>query len=368
MNNRIEVRTSLSLRADGGQAADPQYLLRGRAVSYNSLSKPLPSQRGLTFRERVMPGAFKRSLASGSDVIATFNHNDQDIPLGRTKSGTLRLSDGPQGLDFAVQLDKNNSEHRNLFSAVSRGDVSQCSFGFVADEDEFDDDDPSVKDDNGNRCSRRSIKSATLHSVDVVTNPAYDATSVTARSAKRFVNTLFQNSTKSFEDQIFERTGYDPSLMRARAYRMAAEIRRDAVLAEIAEKRRAKAVNCSPLTADEVYNLRREVESRAIVMDDLSADCPGNSMTSTKDDHAQAVDAHRCIARRCERAAAESHHTAADAHSAAAENPTSENRTAALVACKRAFKQPRDKKGRFGSDNYVNTFKNGDRLSDGKGA
>ncbi len=29
-------------------------------------------------------------------------------------------------------------------------------------------------------------------------------------------------------------------------------------------------------------------------------------------------------------------------------------------------KQPRDKKGRFGSDKYVNTFKKGDRLSDGK--
>ncbi len=332
--NKIEVRT-FSLRAeDGGQASDPQYLLRGRAVSYNSLSKPMPSQRGFTFRELVVPGAFKRSLASGSDVLATFNHNDKDIPLGRTKSGTLRLSDGQQGLDFAVQLDKNNSEHRNLWSAVKRGDVSQCSFGFTADEDVFDDDDPSVKDDDGNRCSRRRIKGATLYSVDVVTNPAYDATSVSARS---FVETLFpvRESRKSFETLLAEWRGFDEGLERMKAHRYALT-RNDAVLAEIKE-RRAKSADYTPLTADEVYNLRREVESR-MALDDLSADCPGGSTTSTKEDHEQAVDEHRCIARRCERATAEAHYTAAEAHALAAANPTSENRTAALVACKRCYR------------------------------
>jgi HK97 family phage prohead protease len=184
---KLELR-HVELRADGGQVADAQMTLRGRAVTYNSLSKPMPSQRGFTFRERVLPLAFSKSLESASDVLCTLNHQTNAIPLGRTSAGTLQLSDGPQGLDFVVQLDKNNSEHRNLWSACKRGDISQCSWGFNTDDDGWDDGDADCTDDDGNRCARRTIRSAKLFSVDVVNSPAYNETSVQARS---FANRLF---------------------------------------------------------------------------------------------------------------------------------------------------------------------------------
>ncbi len=190
-----EVR-HIELRADAAKSMR----LVGRAVTYNSLSKPMPSQRGFIFREQVRPGAFTRSLADAkSDVICTLNHQNLAIPLGRTKSGTLRLSDGPEGLDFVCQLDENQQAHRDLYSAVQRRDVSQCSWGFSTDDDEWDDaaDDDTCIDEKGKHCARRSINTATLYSVDVVTNPAYDETNVQARS---FINALFP-SDLSYEER-----------------------------------------------------------------------------------------------------------------------------------------------------------------------
>ena len=66
--------------------------------------------------------------------------------------------------------------------------------------------------------------------------------SALAQKAVGFVRHICRsNSGKSFEQQSFESTGFDPSLMRARAYRQAAEIRRDSVYVD-AEKRRRERV------------------------------------------------------------------------------------------------------------------------------
>ena len=62
--------------------------LVGYAVRWNSLSEIIWDE----FREQFAPGAFKDSLASGSDVRALYEHNYTQL-LGRTKSGTLVLSD-----------------------------------------------------------------------------------------------------------------------------------------------------------------------------------------------------------------------------------------------------------------------------------
>jgi HK97 family phage prohead protease len=72
---------------------------------------------------------FARSLKSGDDVVCQFNHGmKSDVVLGRTGNGTLVLTDGPKGLDFRCQLDPAQSFHRDLYSSVKRGDISECSF------------------------------------------------------------------------------------------------------------------------------------------------------------------------------------------------------------------------------------------------
>lgn len=222
---KIEFRTfSKSLRAyDGGQAADPQFELRGLACRYNSLSGEIKGG----FREKVLPGAFRSAVDGGQDVRCLFNHDDSKV-LGRVKSGTLRLADTPEGLAFRCQLDPNNTEHRNLHASVKRGDIDACSWGFsIADgDDDFSD----GYDDDGKRCVIRSIRNVSnLYDVSVVTHPAYPSTTVDARAARGFVDQLFRtNMTESYQEKfIREHDGFDPWLMDMRADRYALELRNE---------------------------------------------------------------------------------------------------------------------------------------------
>ena len=64
--------------------------IRGHAAVFERLSDNLGG-----FREQIKPGAFDGVL--NDDVRALFNHNT-DLVLGRTKSGTLRLSVDSTGL------------------------------------------------------------------------------------------------------------------------------------------------------------------------------------------------------------------------------------------------------------------------------
>ena len=54
-----------------------------------------------SYRETIAPGAFSASLAG--DVLALMDHSPL-IVLGRTKSGTLRLSEDSQGLAFSLDV------------------------------------------------------------------------------------------------------------------------------------------------------------------------------------------------------------------------------------------------------------------------
>src|SRR5947209_7541891 len=53
------------------------------------------------FREVIKPGAFTRALKEKQDVRALVNHDDNQV-LGRTKSGTLELSQDSTGLKYSI--------------------------------------------------------------------------------------------------------------------------------------------------------------------------------------------------------------------------------------------------------------------------
>jgi HK97 family phage prohead protease len=158
------------------RAAAEDFVLEGTAVSYDCLSQDLGG-----FRERIMPGAFTRSIKQGADVKCLFNH-DPNFLLGRTKSDTLQLQDTPTGLRFRCALDRNSSAHRDIYASVKRRDLSECSFAFTIPQggDVFD----QVME-SGKRFTRRTVNEAALLDVSVVVSPAYDApgsTSVDARN------------------------------------------------------------------------------------------------------------------------------------------------------------------------------------------
>jgi uncharacterized protein len=191
--DKVEYRISATLRAASGSAFE----LAGLAAAYNKLSGNIGG-----FRERIAPGAFTRTLASKPDVLCLLNH-DQNKILGRTTSGTLSLSDSPEGLRFVCKLDPNQQSHKDLYSSVKRGDLSECSFAFSTPDggDKWDE----AKDDKGQRFVRRTLTNVTLHDCSIVCTPAYPgSTSVGARSAAVIVPARHQ---VSLEEQYRRQTG-----------------------------------------------------------------------------------------------------------------------------------------------------------------
>jgi HK97 family phage prohead protease len=126
------------------------------------------------FREQIAPGAFDAALKGDDDVRALFNH-DSNIVLGRTKSGTLRLSETKKGLRYDIDLNPEDPEALRVRAMIKRGDVSGSSFGFVVKADRWD------EPKNTRDLPLRTILEAELFDVSPVTFPAYPQTSVTAR-------------------------------------------------------------------------------------------------------------------------------------------------------------------------------------------
>jgi uncharacterized protein len=118
----IEKR-SIALESSG----DPS--ITGYAIRFDSLSLDLGG-----FRERIAPGAFKRSLAdSGNDVMAFWNHNP-DMPLARRSAGTLTLLEDQTGVQVEIKPD-DTTHGMDAWKSVRSGNVKGMSFAFRAVKD-----------------------------------------------------------------------------------------------------------------------------------------------------------------------------------------------------------------------------------------
>lgn len=123
-----------------------------------------------SYTEVIGEGAFSKTLAESDDVRLLVNHDG--IPLARTKSGTLRLSQDERGLWCEADLDGSSSLVGDVRSAMTRGDLDQMSFAFRVTRQEWDAD-----------YSHRTIREVQLFDVSVVTYPANPATTASMRSA-----------------------------------------------------------------------------------------------------------------------------------------------------------------------------------------
>ncbi len=156
------------LRAD---SQGDELSLIGYASVYNSESEDLGG-----FREKVMPGAFSRSIREGADVKCLMNH-DPSLVLGRVKNGTLKLEEDAHGLRFRCMLPPTQTG-RDLYALVKRGDIDSCSFAFIPKDQSWED----VRSENGDLYASRKLMDVDLLDVSAVTNPAYPSTSLSARS------------------------------------------------------------------------------------------------------------------------------------------------------------------------------------------
>lgn len=148
--------------------------ITGRPIVYNS-----KTDLGY-FDEIIEAGALDKSDLR--DVRFLINHNTDMIPLARSRrnneNSTMQLITDKEGMGIRVNLDtENNSEARNLYSAIKRGDISGMSFMFTIDGEEWED----LEGDH----PTRHIKSiGKVFEVSAVTFPAYEATEISARDKR----------------------------------------------------------------------------------------------------------------------------------------------------------------------------------------
>lgn len=153
-------------------------MMRGYAAKYETLSQNLGG-----FVETIRRGAFDKSLADGLDVLARYNHDDNML-LGRTASGTVRLWSDETGLGYEVDL-PDTQVGRDLAALAERGDVYQSSFAFYTVTDKWGQTDQGFP--------LRTLEAVRLVDVAPVNTPAYLDTEVGLRSFAEYRGLSFED-------------------------------------------------------------------------------------------------------------------------------------------------------------------------------
>jgi len=141
----------------------------GYAAVFNAESSPIYDM----FREIIKPGAFARSLSDGSDIVALYGHEMNDV-LGRTSAGTLKLSEDATGLAFEIAL-PDTSLGRDVATLLQRGDLKGASFGFRTRSATW----PEAKSADG--LPIRELLDVELIEISLTAFPAYPDTSAALR-------------------------------------------------------------------------------------------------------------------------------------------------------------------------------------------
>ena len=168
-HNNIERRVlSMPLTRSMDGDKEKKRTVSGYAAMFNSMSESLFGM----WVEEIAPGAFDE--ADMSDVRALFNHDDNKI-LARTP-GTLAVEIDSVGLRYEFEM-PDTTYGNDLLESMTRGDVTQSSFGFSVSEDEWID-----RSADGMLPLRRILKVSRLYDVSPVTYPAYPETTSEVRS------------------------------------------------------------------------------------------------------------------------------------------------------------------------------------------
>jgi len=151
----LERRAFAELRTKGRK-------LEGYAATFNVVANIG------SFQERIAPNAFKEALSG--DILALIDHDASKV-LGRTRSGTLQLSEDSKGLAFSLDV-PDTQAGRDLLIMAERQDIGGMSFGFtVPDGGEIWDG------------STRTLKTINLKEISAVSAwPAYPDTEIAVRA------------------------------------------------------------------------------------------------------------------------------------------------------------------------------------------
>lgn len=151
--------------------------LSGYAARYNSDSREIPGV-GI---ERILPGAFDRSLTAAEDgeqdITLNCSHNEM-FTLGSVAMGNLRVVSDDKGLKFDV-TPPNTEYAKAAVEAVREGRMNKCSFAFVPVKEQRTTD------------GVRELKDVLLQHITICRGDlaAYPATGVEARTVGEYAQT-----------------------------------------------------------------------------------------------------------------------------------------------------------------------------------
>lgn len=170
--NKMQIRTIGAIETRADEEKNPE--IAGYFAVFDEVYEIFDG-----YAERIDPHAFDKSISG--DIRALTDHNTAKV-LGRTTAGTLQLKVDERGLYGVIAVNPNDREAMDLYARVKRGDVNQCSFGFVIDE---------ARDDYRKDGSiLTTITDLTLFEVSVCTFPAYESTEVEARAKEAHEHAL----------------------------------------------------------------------------------------------------------------------------------------------------------------------------------
>ncbi len=161
------------------KAENGSKMLFGYAAKFGKLSQDLGG-----FVEKIDPKAFNRCLKR-CDVRGLKNH-DPAMLLGRTKSGTMRLSTDDVGLKYEIDLPETQIG-RDLVTEIERGDIDGSSFSFTTEPD------GDTWDDSTSPPTRTLTNVRDLFDVGPVASPASldtEASMASMRSLERHNESL----------------------------------------------------------------------------------------------------------------------------------------------------------------------------------
>ena len=173
MNKQLEIRSlgNLELRQEGDSRR-----IEGQAIVFDSPSVDMG------FTEIIKRGAITQELIDSSDIFLNFNHDDSRI-LGRSNcgKGSLNVELREDCVYFSIEAPE-TSLGDEVLAYLKRGDVNKCSFCFWMSGN--DEDETWSKSEDGT-ITRTINHIAGLHDLSIVWNPAYEQTTVSARSLEK---------------------------------------------------------------------------------------------------------------------------------------------------------------------------------------
>ena len=164
MNLKTRAET---IQDENGQEVQ-EMIVEGQAVTFES-ETTLFKCGETEYKEVIDRNAFNE--ADMSDVIFNYNHSGKVV--ARTRNNTLRLNIDSNGLNIEARLD-GTDEGRKLYEEIKGGYIDRMSFCFTIKEESY----------NQETHTWRVLKIDKLYDVCAVDIPAYDTTSISARSSR----------------------------------------------------------------------------------------------------------------------------------------------------------------------------------------